>query len=316
MTQRSSVTAVRNHTSLGKRILMRWQLYLLLILPITWLIMFCYVPMSGLVLAFKQYNAAQGIWGSKWVGLTNFVKFFSSYKCEMVIKNTLTVSLYSLIVTFPIPIIFALLLNVLPGKRYKKTIQTVTYIPYFFSTVIMVGLLFQLLDYRIGLYGSLHMLLTGRTAPNILAAGTNFKHIYVWSSVWQSTGYSAIIYIAALSTADQSLHEAAMIDGASRLQRLWHIDIPAILPTASIMLILAVGNIMNVGYEKVLLMQNNLNMNYSEIISTYTYKVGLSSGIPNFSMATAIGIFNSVINFILLMITNFASKRLNGSGLF
>lgn len=316
MVQRSPVPAIRNHAALGKRVLMRWQLYLLLLLPVTWLILFCYVPMSGLVLAFKQYNASLGIWGSKWVGLNNFQKFFSSYKCSMVIRNTLTISLYSLLVSFPIPIIFALMLNVLPSKRYKKTIQTVTYIPYFFSTVIMVGLLFQLLDYRIGLYGTLHMLFTGQTAPNILADGANFKHIYVWSGVWQSTGYSAIIYIAALSTADQALHEAAMIDGASRLQRVWHIDLPAILPTASIMLILAVGNIMNIGYEKVLLMQNNLNMNHSEIISTYTYKVGLSSGIPNFSMATAIGMFNSIINFVLLMITNLISKRLNGSGLF
>ena len=234
----------------------------------------------------------------------------------MVIKNTLTISFYSLVVSFPIPIIFALLLNVLPSQRYKKIIQTVTYVPYFFSTVIMVGLLFQLMDYRIGLYGTLYTLITGGTAPNLLAAGTNFKHLYVWSGVWQSTGYNAIIYIAALSTADQSLHEAAMIDGASRFQRVLHIDVPTVLPTASIMLILAVGNIMNVGYEKVLLMQNNLNMNYSEIISTYTYKVGLSSGIPNFSQATAIGMFNSVVNFTLLMITNFISTRLNGSGLF
>ncbi len=316
MANKNAVSSMAGHGSLGKRILARWQLYLLLILPLTWLILFCYVPMSGLVLAFKKYNAGLGIWGSPWVGLTNFQKFFTSYKSGMVIRNTLTISIYSLLVSFPIPILFALMLNVLPGKKYKKTIQTVTYVPYFFSTVIMVGLLFQLLDYRSGFYGSLYMLLTGKTAPNILAVGTNFKHIYVWSGVWQATGYNAIIYIAALSSTDQSLHEAAMIDGASRFQRVVHIDFPSILPTASIMLVLAVGNIMNVGYEKVLLMQNNLNMNYSEIISTYTYKVGLASGIPNFSLATAIGMFNSVVNFTLLMITNFVSKRLNGSGIF
>lgn len=316
MAQKKAMRLGSNPSLLRKRILARWQLYLLLLLPLAWLITFCYIPMSGLVLAFKQYNVSLGIWGSKWVGLTNFKKFFASYKSSMVIKNTLTISLYSLAVSFPMPIIFALLLNVLPGKKYKKVIQTVTYIPYFFSTVIMVGLLFQLLDYRMGLYGSLYTLLTGRTAPNLLANGANFKHLYVWSGVWQSTGYSAIIYIAALSTTDQQLHEAAMIDGANRIQRLWHIDIPTLLPTASIMLILAVGNIMNVGYEKVLLMQNNLNMNYSEIISTYTYKVGLASGVPNFSMSTAIGLFNNVINFMLLVITNFVSKKLNGSGLF
>lgn len=238
---------------LGKRIASRWQLYLLLLLPLIWLIVFCYVPMGGLVLAFKKYNAGLGIWGSPWVGFDNFLKFFRSVKFPIVIRNTLTISLYSLVVSFPIPIIFALLLNAMLGRRYKKIIQTVTYVPYFISTVVMVGLIFQLLDYRNGLYGALYTLFTGGTAPNILANGSLFKHIYVWSGVWQSTGYSAIIYIAALSGVDQSLHEAAMIDGASRFQRLRFIDVPTILPTASIMLILAVGNIMNVGYEKVLL---------------------------------------------------------------
>lgn len=231
-------------------------------------------------------------------------------------KNTLTISLYSLFVGFPIPIIFALFLNAMQGRRYKKAIQTVTYLPYFISTVVMVGLIFQLLDYRNGLYGNLYTFFTHGTAPNILADSTLFKHIYVWSGIWQATGYNAIIYIAALSGVDQSLHEAAMIDGASRFQRLIHIDFPSILPTASIMLILAVGNIMNVGYEKVLLMQNDLNLNYSEIISTYVYKVGLASGITDFSLSTAIGMFNSVINFLLLVIANKVCKKLNGSGIF
>lgn len=301
----------------GKKILERWQLYLLLLLPLTYLIIFAYLPMTGLVIAFKKYNSGLGVWGSPWVGLDNFRKFFKSFKFGIVMKNTLTLSLYSLAVGFPIPIIFALLLNALPFKRYKKTIQTVTYVPHFISTVVMVGLIFQLLDSRNGLYAVLYSLFTkGGSAPNILADGTLFKHIYVWSGVWQSTGYNAIIYIAALSSVDQSLHEAAMIDGASRFQRLRHIDFPAILPTASIMLILAVGNIMNVGYEKVLLMQNDLNVNYSEIISTYVYKVGLASGITDFSLSTAIGMFNSVINFILLLLANWTSKRLSGSGIF
>ncbi len=301
---------------LSKRIAARWQLYLLLLLPLAWLIVFAYVPMGGLVMAFKKYNSGLGIWGSPWVGLQNFEKFFTSVKFPIVFKNTLTISLYSLIVTFPIPIIFALLLNAMLGEKYKKVIQTVTYIPYFISTVVMVGLIFQLMDYRSGLYGALYTLFTGKTAPNILAVGSNFKHLYVWSGVWQGTGYNAIIYIAALSGVDQSLHEAAMIDGASRFQRLRYIDFPTILPTASIMLVLAIGNIMNVGYEKVLLMQNDLNLNYSEIISTYVYKVGLASGITDFSLSTAIGMFNSVINFFLLIIANWTSKRLSGSGIF
>jgi ABC-type polysaccharide transport system permease subunit len=316
MAKTTEVRRQVNQKSLKKRILSRWQLYLLLILPLAYLITFAYVPMGGLVLAFKKYNSGLGIWGSPWVGLDNFKKFFTSYKCSIVIKNTLTISLYSLVVTFPMPIIFALLLNAMLGQKYKKVIQTVTYIPYFISTVVMVGLINQLLDYRIGLYGSLYMLFKGTTAPNILADGTLFKHIYVWSGVWQTTGYSAIIYIAALSGVDMSLHEAAEIDGASRFQRLLYIDIPAILPTASIMLILAVGNIMNVGYEKVLLMQNDLNLNYTEIVSTYVYKVGLASGITDFSLSTAIGMFNSVINFLLLIIANTGSKKLSGSGIF
>lgn len=306
----------RNQRSLKKQIRDRWQLYLLLLLPLAYIVIFAYIPMGGLIIAFKDYNIRKGIWGSEWVGLENFMKFFTSYKFPIIIKNTLTISLYSLAVTFPIPIIFALLLNAMLGRKYKKIIQTVTYIPYFISTVVMVGLIFQILNNRSGIYGSLYTMLTDKTAPNILANGKLFKHIYVWSGVWQTTGYSAIVYIAALAGVDQSLHEAAKIDGASRFQRLWYIDVQAILPTASIMLILAVGNIMNVGFEKVLLMQNNLNLNYSEIISTYVYKVGLASGINDFSLSTAISMFNSVINFILLIIANWGSKKLSGNGIF
>ncbi len=299
-----------------KKVVSRWQIYLLLVIPVAYLILFSYVPMGGLVLAFKKYNVGKGIWGSPWVGFDNFIRFFQSYKFSMIMKNTLTLSLYSLAVSFPIPILFALLLNALPGRRYKKLIQTVTYVPHFISTVVMVGLLFQILNSRSGIYGSVFTWLTNQTAPDLLSDGKIFKHLYVWSGVWQSTGYNAIIYIAALSGVDQALHEAAQIDGASRFQRVLHIDVPTILPTASIMLILAVGNIMNVGFEKVLLMQNSLNMNYSEIISTYVYKVGLASGVTDFSLSTAIGMFNSVINFILLIIANWGSKRLGGNGIF
>ena len=315
MAKNVAVAHAKGNSKLGKRIRDRWQLYLLLLLPVAWLILFAYVPMTGIVIAFEKYKPLKGIFGSTWVGLKNFQDFFGSYKAGMVIKNTLTVSLYSLVVTFPIPILFALLLNVMPGVKYKKAIQTVTYIPYFFSSVVMVGLLYQIIDYRNGLFGTLYKVLAGTTAPNLLENGSNFFHLYVWSAVWQNTGYSAIIYIAALSSCDQSLHEAAMIDGASRLQRVIHIDVPCILPTVSIMLVLAVGNIMNVGYEKVLLMQNNLNANYSEIISTYAYKIGLVQA-NNFGQSTAISLFNSVVNFILLITANFASNKMTGSGIF
>lgn len=305
-----------NRKSLKSRVMARWQLYLLLIVPCAFVLIFNYGPMAGLVIAFENYTVRGGIFGSDWVGFDNFIEFFTSYRFPIILKNTLTVSLYSLVVTFPIPIIFALLLNCLHGEKYKKVVQTVTYIPYFISTVVMVGLIFQILNNRSGLYGSLYTLLTGEVGPNILADGRLFKHIYVWSAVWQSTGYSAIIYIAALAGVDETLHEAALIDGANRWQRVLHIDIPAILPTACIMLILAIGNIMNVGFEKVLLMQNNLNLDYSEIISTYVYKVGLASGINDFSLSTAISLFNSVVNFLLLIFANITSRKISGNGIF
>lgn len=315
---KNSVTHNATHQKgfIKKKIVARWQLYLLLVVPLIYIIIFAYVPMSGLVIAFKDYDISKGILGSDWVGFDNFIKFFRSYKFMQVLKNTVTISFYSLVVTFPIPLIFALILNAFPLKRYAKTIQTITYIPHFISTVIMVGLITQLLNYRTGIYGSLFSLFTGGTAPNILASGPLFKHIYVWSAVWQNTGYSAIIYIAALASIDPSLHEAAMIDGASRLQRVRFIDFPGILPTATILLILATGNVMNIGYEKVLLMQNDLNINYSEIISTYVYKVGLAGGVTDFSLSTAISMFNSVINFTLLVSVNWISKKISGSGIF
>lgn len=306
----------KNKKSLSKKILLRWQLYLLLIFPLVYIIVFAYFPMAGLVIAFKKFSISKGILGSEWVGFANFIKFFTSYKFENIMKNTLTISFYSLLVSFPMPIIFALMLNAMLNAKYKKIIQTVTYIPYFISTVVMVGLILQILNNRSGIYGSFYAMMTGKMAYNILADGKLFKHIYVWTGVWQTTGYSAIIYIAALVGVDQSLHEVATIDGANRWQRLIYIDIPQILPTASIMLILAVGNIMNLGFEKVLLMQNNLNLNYSEIISTYVYKVGLASGINDFSLSTAISMFNSIINFLLLGFANWGSKKLNGNGIF
>ena len=302
--------------SLRKRIAAGWQVYLLLLLPLIYLVIFCYVPMGGLVLAFKDYTIADGIWGSAWVGFQNFKTFFSSYKFPIVLRNTLVLAVYSLLVGFPIPILFALLLNAFPKKRYAKVVQSVTYIPHFISTVVMVGIIIQILNNRTGIYGNLYMFFTGQTAEDILAKGSLFKHIFVWSGIWQSTGYNAIIYIAALSSVDQSLHEAACIDGATRFQRLLYVDWPCIRPTAVIMLILAAGGIMNVSFEKALLMQNDLNIAYSEVISTYVYKVGLQKGIGDFSLSTAIGMFNSVINFILLMIVNTISKKLTSDSIF
>lgn len=305
-----------HYKRLWLRMKARWQLYLLLVIPVSFMILFHYVPMGGLVLAFKKYDLSKGIWGSPWVGLDNFTKFLNSYKFSEVLKNTLTISIYSLLASFPLPILFALLINAFPGKWYKKIIQTTTYIPHFISTVVMVGIVLQLLNSRVGIYGQLYSLLTGGPAPDIIGKGKLFKHVYVWSGIWQSTGYNAIIYIAALSGVDQDLHEAAKIDGANRFQRVLHIDLMTILPTATIMLILAAGGIMNVGFEKVLLLQNDLNIGYSEVISTYVYKIGLARGMGDFSLSTAIGMFNSVINFAMLVLVNFISKRLSGRGIF
>lgn len=302
--------------TIWQRMAARWQIYLLLLIPVAYIIIFAYIPMGGLVLAFKDYDFTKGIWGSDWVGLANFVEFFNSYKFKLVLKNTLTISIYSLLAGFPLPIIFALLINAFPGRRFKKVVQTTTYIPYFISTVVMVGIVMQLLNYRTGIYGTMYSLFTGKNAPDLLANANAFKHIYVFSGIWQSTGYNAIIYIAALANVDQSLHEAAKIDGASRFQRVRYVDLPCILPTAMIMLILAAGGIMNVGFEKVLLLQNDLNLKASEVISTYVYKIGLARGIGDFSLSTAIGMFNSVINFFLLVVVNGISKKISGSSIF
>ena len=305
-----------NKRSLGMRIRSNWQLYLFLILPLAYLLIFCYYPMTGLQLAFKKFQANLGIWGSPWIGFDNFEKFFSSYMFGRVLKNTLVLSIYSLIAGFPLPIILALILNSLRSEKYKKFAQTVTYLPYFISVVVLVGILNQVLNPRIGLVANLLSLVGYHDMPNLIGSPEAFPHLYVWSGVWQSMGYNSIIYIAALASTDPELHEAAQIDGASRFQRVLHIDLPTILPTASILLIMNAGRIMTVGFEKVYLMQNTMNTTVSEVISTYVYKVSLASTIPDFSYGTTIDLFNSVINLILIVSVNFLSKRVGGSSLF
>lgn len=307
--------AVRR-SDLPRRIKKNWRLYLFLLVPVAYLLIFSYVPMAGLQLAFKKFNAADGIWGSPWVGMEQFRKFFSSYQFERVLKNTLTLSLYGLIAGFPFPILLALILNSLRSNRYRKAAQTITYLPYFISTVVLVGILAQVLNPRVGLVANITMALSGGEPANLMASPDAFPHLYVWSGVWQSMGYNSIIYIAALAGVDPNLHEAAQIDGANRFQRVLHIDFPAILPTATILLILNAGQLMNVGFEKVYLMQNSMNQSASEVISTYVYKVGLAASVTDFSYATAIGLFNSVINMVLIVLVNFVSKRLNGNSLF
>lgn len=299
---------------LARRMINRRQLYIMLLLPIIYVVLFSYVPMLGLQIAFKKFDGNAGIWGSQWVGLQNFIKFFNSYQFERVLTNTLVVSVYHLIAGFPIPIIFALLINTVRSKGYKKTVQMITYVPHFISVVVLVGITLQMFDSRIGLVSIIYTFLIKQPMPEILGNPGAFPHLYVWSGIWQNTGWNSIIYIAALAGVDSELHEAATVDGASRLKRVLYIDLPSIIPTATILLIMNAGKMMSVGFEKVYLLQNPLNLRTSEIISTHVYKVGLT-GFSDFSYATAIGLFNSIINFLLIIIVNQISKKISDSSL-
>ena len=302
--------------ALLKRIKKKWQFYLFLLFPLIYIITFKYVPMVGAQIAFRDFNPALGIFRSPWVGLEFFKQFLGSYMFTRVVKNTITLSLYSLVAGFPIPILLALCLNCIKNVFLKKTIQNILYMPHFISTVVIVGIMTQMFNPVVGLYGAFSQALTGQIPPDLLSSPSAFPHLYVISGIWQSMGWNSILYFAALSNVDMSLHEAAMIDGASRFQRIVYIDFPSILPTIVIMLILNCGSIMSIGFEKAFLMQNDLNLTKSEIISTYVYKVGLGgTGGTNFSYATAIGIFNSVINMVLLIIVNKISQKLGETSL-
>ena len=300
---------------LKHRICNSWRLYVFLLLPVLYILIFKYYPMAGLQLAFKDFDYRLGIWNSPWTGLKHFKRFLNSYQFERVLSNTLRLSLYSLVAGFPLPILLALLLNAMPMKRYKKVVQTVTYMPNFISMVVMVGIIQQLFNTHVGIYGQLYKLITGTRAPDLLGIASAFPHLYVWSGIWQGLGFNSIIYVAALCGVDAELHEAAEIDGANRFQRMLHIDLPAIMPTATILLVMRCGSIMDLGFEKAYLMQNNLNLSTSEVISTYVYKVGMVTGGGNFSFGTAVGLLNSIVNFVLLVLVNFCTKRVGGNSL-
>ena len=287
-----------------------WQLHLFILLPMIYLAIFAYYPMFGVQIAFKNFQAGLGIFGSPWVGLRHFRTFFNSYQFIRVLKNTIILSFYSLVAGFPLPIIFALMLNVIKRQRFKKIIQTVTYIPHFISVVVIVGMINRIFSPINGAYGFFGKMIMGTYPGVILGKADTFRHFYVWSGIWQEMGWSTIIYIAALSSVNTELYEAAEIDGASRFKCILYVDLPAILPTTAILLILRFGSIMSIGYEKVLLMQTSLNLETAEVISTYVYKVGLQAG-GNFSYATAIGLFNSVINCVILLMVNRAANKLS-----
>lgn len=289
-----------------------WQFWLIIALPLIYAAVFLYAPMGGIIMAFKDYSPRAGILKSQWVGLKWFSQFLSTPSSLQIIWNTLRLGLYTLIAGFPVPILLAIGLNEIRAVKFKKTVQMITYAPYFISVVVMVGMLMQFTDLRIGIINRIVVLLGGNSV-NFFGDAKIFPHLYVWSGIWQTAGYNSIIYIAALSGVSKELQEAAVVDGASRLQRIWNVDIPAILPTIIILLIFTSGNIMSVGFEKIFLMQNSFNTSASEVISTFVYKVGLQNG--NYSFSTAVGLFNSIVNFALMLTVNRASKALTGTGI-
>ncbi len=298
-----------------KRLSRHWQLYLVLLIPVALLIIFSYGPMYGVQIAFKDFKVRQGIWGSKWVGMKHFENFWGTYSFKRLITNTLTLSVYSLVAGFPIPILLALMLNECGNLKYKKAVQMITYAPHFISTVVMCSIILLVVtSANNGILNNMLAALGATERVDFITKPNYFAHIYVWSGVWQSMGYGSIIYIAALAGIDPSLHEAAMVDGASKIKRIWHIDLPGIMPTITILLILNVGSLMNVGYEKVLLLQNDLNMSASDIIATYVYRQGLEGA--QYSFSAAVGLFNSVVNTILLVSVNFITKKLGETSLF
>ena len=291
-----------------KRVLSHWQLIALLSLPLAWYIIFCYVPMFGVQLAFKNYKVKLGIWDSPWASplLRHFSRYFSSYYAWSTIWNTLAINLGCLAIGFPAPIILALMLNEINSIRFRKILQNITYIPYFLSIVVVVSMLKLFTDQRYGVF-NIMIQAFGLKALPLMESEKYFRPLYVLSNVWQNMGWNAIIYIAALAGVDAALYEAATVDGASRWQKIIHVSIPCILPTIVTMFILRIGQLMTIGFEKALLMQNDLNIGTSEIISTLVYKNGIQKG--DYSYATAVGLMNSVVNLILIVTANTVCRK-------
>lgn len=278
------------------------------------LLVFNYIPIYGAQIAFRNYNPVQGIWGSPWTGLLQFRLWIHNPEFWPVIKDTLVLSVYSLVVGTPATIILALLLNEVRHARFKKFVQTATYFPYFISVIVLVGMMQLILSPGTGLLSEVFHSIGIHHIPDVFGSASDFPSLYVWSGVWQETGYGAIIYLGVLSTVDISLYEAARLDGASIFQKIRNVDFPAIKPTIVILLILSLGGILGVGFEKVFLLQTPLNLSSSQVVSTYVYQTGLVQ--DNFSFGTAVGLFNSVISLILIVIVNFVARRTSGSSLF
>jgi len=303
-----------NKSSLTTRNIKRnIEMYFIVFPTLLYFVIFCYGPMYGVQIAFKDFLPSKGILGSEWVGFKHFVKFFNGPYFWVLIRNTFIISIYSIAVGFPLPIILAVMLNYQKNMVFKKIVQTTSYAPHFISIVVVVSMLKLFASPTNGIINVI-IKMSGGSAINFMAIPEYFRSIYVWSGIWQDIGWGAIIYIGALSMVSPELHEAAIVDGASVLKRIWHVDIPGIFPTMSIMFILSMGSILAVGFEKIYLMQNDLNASVSEVIATYVYKVGLIQ--TQYSFTSAVGLFNSLINFIILIIVNFLFRRTGKTSLF
>lgn len=290
---------------IAKDFRINWKLYILVLPVVLYYLLFCYKPMYGALIAFMDYTPGKNMFACNWVGLKHFKNFFSSIFFLRVLKNTLTISLTTLVVSFPLPIVLALLLNEVKSKRFSKTVQTVSYLPHFISTVVICGMIKDFTSAN-GLITDLVVMFGGKRQA-LLNDPKMFVPIYVWSGVWQQIGWNSIIYIAAIAGVDQQLYEAAAIDGAGRLRQTWHITLPSIVPTIIILLIMRVGNLLSVGFEKIILLYNQAIYDTADVISSFVYRKGLLE--YNYSYSTAVGLFNSVVNFVLLVITNFISKK-------
>lgn len=312
--EKSSLEKKRNENTWSHDFKRNWQLYTMILLPLCYILLFKFYPMYGAQIAFKNYIPTKGIIGSDWVGLKHFERFLTNSQSVQYILNTLSISIYSLLVSFPLQIIFALGLNYLKSAKFKKTVQMVSYLPHFISTVIIVSMVNMMFDNRIGILDRILEFLF-RKEINILGDPAYFRSLYVWSGVWQNLGWSSILFISALAGVDPSLHEAAMIDGANKWQRVWHIDLMCIIPTVAITFIMNFGQILSVGFDKAFLMQNATNLKMSEILSTYEYKIGIGGTFPAYSYSAAIGLMSSVVTFILVIMANKFTKKLTDTGL-
>ena len=308
----ASGKAVLRKKNVFSRMLAQWDLQILLVPGILLVLLFSYVPMYGVVMGFQDFQLGDFPGFSQWVGFKHFQTMFADKYFGLAMRNTLVISALKMFIGFPLPIFFAVLLNEMNFQPLKKTVQTVSYLPHFISTVVMAGMLILFLSPSTGIIAKLVGLL-GFKLPNLMGSAKAFPHIYVWSEAWQHVGWDSILYIATLSSVDPTLYEAATMDGANKWHKMIHIDVPALLPTATIMFIMRMGSVMSVGFEKVYLLQNTLNSTSSEIISTYVYKMGLVSS--QYSLSAAIGLFNNIINLVLLLAVNFISSKMSDTSL-